>query len=214
MGHRAVSRTASLLGALAVGAALAAAAMALIGMRSSPRSEEAPVLADRAEADPMAPRLFERNDSIRVHVAGAVRKPGVYSLPAWARVVDAVKKAGGATPEADLDNINLADYLRDGEQLRVPARNRPTRATHPPTVAPPPAPPWVGGKGRGRYPFAVETDAPGEPAWGDARTPVHPAHPAGLPEGVGAPNTHGELRQGVSGVRAAPLTFLPQAPRR
>ncbi len=106
-------------------------------------------------ADPLAPRLFDQAGTIRVHVAGAVKKPNVYQLPAWARVIDAVKKAGGASSNADLDGINMADTLRDGEQLRIPVRGRSSPVTaHQPTPHPPAIPPTVGGRGTGRYPFA------------------------------------------------------------
>ncbi|MGI8731000.1 MAG: SLBB domain-containing protein, partial [Solirubrobacteraceae bacterium] len=57
-----------------------------------------------------------------VHVAGAVRRPGVYRMPANARVDDAVRRAGGATQAADLASINLAAKLEDGRQVLVPER--------------------------------------------------------------------------------------------
>jgi competence protein ComEA len=57
-----------------------------------------------------------------VDVTGAVRDPGVYRLPAGSRVDDAVKRAGGAGPEAELDAINLAARLADGQQVVVPER--------------------------------------------------------------------------------------------
>ena len=55
-----------------------------------------------------------------VHVSGAIASPGVYSVPATARVIDAVEKAGGATVEADLDQLNLAAVVVDGQQIRIP----------------------------------------------------------------------------------------------
>ena len=55
-----------------------------------------------------------------VHVAGAVRAPGVYELPAGARALDAVAAAGGFTSKADEASLNLARPLVDGEQLVVP----------------------------------------------------------------------------------------------
>ncbi len=55
-----------------------------------------------------------------VHVAGAVEAPGVYDLPASARVHDAIEAAGGATSFADLDLLNLAAPIVDGMQIRVP----------------------------------------------------------------------------------------------
>jgi competence protein ComEA len=57
-----------------------------------------------------------------VHVAGAVREPGVYRLRAGARVDDAVGRAGGATSRADLRQVNLAAEVEDGRQVLVPER--------------------------------------------------------------------------------------------
>lgn len=57
-----------------------------------------------------------------VDVAGAVGKPGVYRLPAGARVNDAILRAGGATRKAEVDSINLAARLSDGQQVVVPER--------------------------------------------------------------------------------------------
>ena len=57
-----------------------------------------------------------------VDVAGAVRDPGVYRLPSGARVVDAVKRAGGEEGTALLEGINLAARLADGQQIVVPER--------------------------------------------------------------------------------------------
>jgi competence protein ComEA len=57
-----------------------------------------------------------------VHVAGAVREPGVYRLPAGSRVTDAVERAGGATASASLGGINLAALITDGQQVVVPGR--------------------------------------------------------------------------------------------
>ena len=58
---------------------------------------------------------------IIVDVTGAVNKPGVYTLPANSRVIDAVKAAGDSAPGADLSTINLARTLSDGEQIFVDA---------------------------------------------------------------------------------------------
>jgi competence protein ComEA len=58
-------------------------------------------------------------DVIVVHVAGAVATPGVVELDADARVIDAVEAAGGADDDADLDRLNLAARLADGERILV-----------------------------------------------------------------------------------------------
>ena len=60
--------------------------------------------------------------AVVVDVVGAVRKPGLYRLEQGARIADAVARAGGATPKADLALINLAAPLADGEQIVVPKR--------------------------------------------------------------------------------------------
>ncbi len=65
---------------------------------------------------------------IQVYVCGAVSYPGVYALPAGARVVDALQAAGGADEEADLSQVNLARRVRDEEQIYIPCRGEPTRA--------------------------------------------------------------------------------------
>jgi competence protein ComEA len=57
-----------------------------------------------------------------VHVVGAVHRPGVYRLAAGARVQDAIGRAGGATGGADLQAINLAAKVADGQQVVVPRR--------------------------------------------------------------------------------------------
>ena len=54
------------------------------------------------------------------HVCGAVNKTGVYTLPADSRVKDFIEAAGGTTEKADLDRINLARIVEDGEQIAVP----------------------------------------------------------------------------------------------
>lgn len=68
-------------------------------------------------AAPTSPRRPRR---VVVHVAGAVRRPGVYRLNAPGRLIDAVDRAGGLTKDADLTQINLAARLTDGRQIVVP----------------------------------------------------------------------------------------------
>lgn len=58
--------------------------------------------------------------TIVVYVAGAVGAPGVYTLSASARVTDAVAAAGGAQTDADLNVVNLAATVRDGERIYLP----------------------------------------------------------------------------------------------
>jgi competence protein ComEA len=63
----------------------------------------------------------ESGRDVFVHVAGGVREPGVFRLPAGSRVEDAIERAGGAVDEAGLEAINLAAVLGDGQQVVVPA---------------------------------------------------------------------------------------------
>jgi competence protein ComEA len=59
--------------------------------------------------------------SLRVYVSGAVQHPDVYTLPAGSIVKDALLAAGGAAAKADLDSINLAHPVADGEQVHIPS---------------------------------------------------------------------------------------------
>ncbi|MBW3620625.1 MAG: ComEA family DNA-binding protein [Actinobacteria bacterium] len=63
---------------------------------------------------------------VTVHLAGAVVTPGVLTLPAGSRVADAVRAAGGVTPDADPDALNLARELIDGERVVVPLLGAPS----------------------------------------------------------------------------------------
>jgi len=57
-----------------------------------------------------------------VHISGAVRREGVYKLQAGDRLMDVLKLAGGALPSADLSALNLAEVVKDGEKIVVPAK--------------------------------------------------------------------------------------------
>src|SRR5436309_16059335 len=57
-----------------------------------------------------------------VDVVGAVRRPGLYRLKDGSRVADAVARAGGPTPKAQIELLNLAARIADGEQIVVPRR--------------------------------------------------------------------------------------------
>jgi competence protein ComEA len=94
----------------------AAVAVVLLGARyldsgSPPAPAAPPVRVERAH--PV---------TALVHVAGAVRRPGVYRLKPGARIDDAVQRAGGATARADLSAVNLAAKVEDGRQVLVPER--------------------------------------------------------------------------------------------
>lgn len=93
----------------------------LFGMR---RSVEAlpPIFEPAPEAKITASKTSNSPSVISVHVAGAVRKPGVLRLRGDARIGDALKLAGGAGKNADLNSVNLAQKLKDGEQILVRER--------------------------------------------------------------------------------------------
>jgi competence protein ComEA len=73
---------------------------------------------------------------IRVYVSGAVARPGVYALAWDSRAEQALAAAGGASAEADLTLINLAQRVYDEQQVHVPVRGEPA------TPAPPPSAPY------------------------------------------------------------------------
>jgi competence protein ComEA len=73
----------------------------------------------------------DTGDGIVAHVVGHVHTPGIVLLDSGARVADAVEGAGGVTDQADVSAVNLARYVVDGEQIRVPAPGE--------EVEPPPA---------------------------------------------------------------------------
>lgn len=87
----------------------------LRGQLATPSSETGVAVTVGMKEDRPAPRL-------KVHVIGAVAMPGLYELDADSRVSDALEKAGGATPSADLFQINLAAKLADGQQIVVPEK--------------------------------------------------------------------------------------------
>lgn len=85
-------------------------------------------LGSAATAAPAAGRLV-------VDVKGAVRRPGVYRLPAGARTYDAVRRAGGLTGRADRVGVNLAARVVDGGEVVVPERAARSRGTEPAPAA-------------------------------------------------------------------------------
>lgn len=64
-----------------------------------------------------------------VHVSGAVENPGVYTLPAGSRVQDAIQAAGGGTSEGEIQALNLAAPLQDGDRLYVPSKIAPQQGS-------------------------------------------------------------------------------------
>jgi competence protein ComEA len=55
-----------------------------------------------------------------IHITGAINNPGVYQLNKGKRIIDAVKMAGGATEQANVDAVNLAAHIFDGQKIVIP----------------------------------------------------------------------------------------------
>ena len=83
------------------------------------------VTPERPLAESRTPTATATPSAIGVYVSGAVDKPGVYELPSDSRADDALAAAGGASPDADLERVNLAKRVSDGEHIRVPKRGDP-----------------------------------------------------------------------------------------
>jgi competence protein ComEA len=110
-----ISRRQALLAAALLLAVLVLAGRYLSGAGASASTPRASLVRERT-----AVRV-----QLLVHVVGAVRQPGLYKLREGSRVADAVERAGGATPKADLALVNLAAPVADGTQVVVPARAPP-----------------------------------------------------------------------------------------
>lgn len=74
--------------------------------------------------------------TLKIHVKGAVKQPAVYSLPLGSRIADAVQIAQ-PLPDADLNALNLADFLEDGQEVIVPSKKH---LSSPLSLALPPSP--------------------------------------------------------------------------
>jgi competence protein ComEA len=105
-----------LIAAIIVGAAVYFARSGAVGAPTAPVELSGPegsleVLEPASEP--------EKPLTLCVHVAGRVAKPGVYELAPGSRVKDAIAAAGGASENAELDTLNLAQKLQDGQQVYV-----------------------------------------------------------------------------------------------
>lgn len=79
-----------------------------------------------ARGDAADARSDKAEGAVVVHVDGCVKKPGLYTLSATAhRINDAIAAAGGATSDADMTCVNVAELLEDGEKVIIPARGAP-----------------------------------------------------------------------------------------
>ena len=117
--------------ALGAAAALAIALVALVALGWSPQQEAPPEIVLPRAGTPDDPSYRTEGSvadasgkapasTVAVHAAGAFANPGLYELPAGARVAQLVDAAGGAAPGAVLDALNLAAKLTDGERIYLP----------------------------------------------------------------------------------------------
>jgi competence protein ComEA len=109
-----------------------------------PRAEPPPGSSGGSSSGPAGPEAARGSEGpdgkAFVHAAGAVVRPGVYPVPAGARVTDVVDAAGGAAADADLQQLNLAAKVADGERVYVPRRGE---------IPPTPVGPGTGDSGTG-----------------------------------------------------------------
>jgi len=112
-------RITTILLALAAVLALVGTSIAVLG--GGPPVERAPVLPTAPErpAPVAAPASKVADSSLVVNVVGKVHTPGLVTVPAGARVADALRAAGGAVEGTDVTALNLARKLTDGEQIYV-----------------------------------------------------------------------------------------------
>jgi len=112
-----VSRRQALVAALVLACLLVLGSRLFLGGRSAPETAR--------PAEP-AKLVASARPKLVVHVVGAVRRPGLYRLAEGSRIADAVARAGGATPKASLEQVNLAATVGDGQQVVVPRRVEPS----------------------------------------------------------------------------------------
>jgi competence protein ComEA len=166
-----------LIAYLAAAAVLVVIAARFVGRDSGSHpvpsiSMAAPASASPGGQRPRAAPPPPRQRLIWFDVAGAVRRPGLYSLPAGARVAAALERAGGARARANRAAVNLAAKLADGQQVFVPMQGRGGEVT-----------PGAGGGGAADAAAGSAVAAPGVDASGSGRS----AAGAGGPAAVGAP---------------------------
>ena len=119
--------SAAILGVVAIAAG---AFWYVTSVRTDPTAPATTPDADAAASEP-APVTDDQpaepadGGPVTVHVAGAVAKPGVVELAAGSRVIDAIEAVGGARPDGDLDRLNLAATLTDGQRVLVPVVGQP-----------------------------------------------------------------------------------------
>jgi len=115
-----------------VGALLLVAAVAGLVWYQAGRAATPGAPAADAAAGPRAHAVATTTSTappVLVHVAGAVAHPGLVRIAKGARVADAIAAAGGGVPDADLDRLNLAARVADGQRILVTRVGAPAPAT-------------------------------------------------------------------------------------
>ena len=108
-----------------------AAVLLFQALKPSPQ----PILLSTSTPEP-SPQFTATPQPLRVYVSGAVQQPDVYALPPGSIVKDALLAAGGPARDADLDRINLASPLSDGQQIYVPRLGEESVPVEPPSRLP------------------------------------------------------------------------------
>lgn len=160
------------------------------------RQEPAPPATANAAAPTSVSSPAPAPSEVVVHVAGAVKRAGVYHLPAGARNEDALKAAGGASEAANTDAVNLAARVEDGSQLFIP-----TRSEHPEGGA-------VDAPGRD----AGEASSPRQRASAGSKTPASRGRAAGTRSESSAPDKLTDPSQGTININTASLEQLQRIP--
>ena len=152
-----------------------------VGAQQSPATQSAAQATAQPGANPSesAQGGASGEATVRVHVAGAVNNPGVYTLPAQGRAVDAIAAASGAAADADLDRVNLAGALSDGVQIYVPHRGE--------TAAPAQIQPNGGTANAGQSNAANGAAQNGASQGGTQPQPARTLTPAGSAQKVSTP---------------------------
>ena len=112
--------------------ALVAGGGALYGMQAQ---QDATTLDAATQPATSSSSGMAQEAGLTVYVTGAVNQPGVVTVASGGRVADAVNACGGLSPEADGDAINMAQALKDGQQVRVPAKGAQKAAANGATAA-------------------------------------------------------------------------------
>ena len=117
------------LGALVVILVIAGIALMMRGGGDTPVRIILPAPGDLAgrngPAGTESPQTTQAELDLQVYVSGAVLRPGIYTLKPGNRLIDAVEAAGGGTPEADLESVNLALRVQDEAQYKIPRIGEP-----------------------------------------------------------------------------------------